>query len=133
MSTSSDLKKIAICVLSRSNWLAWRKFAGPVAGSSYSDYEQLVRAFVADAVAQGYEVVEVPFDPDDFSAFCRDNNLSISTPDEVIQARAAWAGFRIKLLHCLRCDYDWWPRKIGEKPKFCPRCNSPYWDKPRRK
>lgn len=32
-------------------------------------------------------------------------------------------------LKCIRCQYEWWRRQI-ELPKFCPRCNSPYWNKP---
>ena len=31
---------------------------------------------------------------------------------------------------CLRCDHEWVPRKEG-KPIKCPKCQSPYWDKPR--
>ena len=30
---------------------------------------------------------------------------------------------------CLRCGGKWIPRT--ENPKFCPKCNSPYWDKPK--
>ena len=30
---------------------------------------------------------------------------------------------------CLRCGHTWVKRI--EKPKFCPRCRSPYWDTPR--
>lgn len=35
-------------------------------------------------------------------------------------------------LHCLRCGHTWLPRS-DKKPKWCPNCNSPYWDKPRQK
>ena len=40
------------------------------------------------------------------------------------------------LLECKRCGHSWMPRKQNEqlkitKPKVCPKCNSPYWDKPR--
>ena len=35
-------------------------------------------------------------------------------------------------LHCLRCLYDWWPR-LETAPKYCPQCNSPYWNKERMK
>lgn len=34
---------------------------------------------------------------------------------------------------CLRCGHQWFPRYEGKKPKFCAKCNSPYWDKPRQK
>ena len=30
---------------------------------------------------------------------------------------------------CRRCGHSWIPRK--EIVKFCPNCNSPYWNKPR--
>ncbi|MEM3260703.1 MAG: hypothetical protein QXZ38_04085 [Candidatus Micrarchaeaceae archaeon] len=32
---------------------------------------------------------------------------------------------------CLRCGYEWIPKK--ENPKNCPRCHSPYWFKERRR
>ena len=31
-------------------------------------------------------------------------------------------------LKCLRCGYEWIPRQ-PKKPKYCARCNSPYWDR----
>lgn len=33
---------------------------------------------------------------------------------------------------CLRCGHGWNPRK-PKKPTICPKCKSPYWDKPRKK
>lgn len=30
---------------------------------------------------------------------------------------------------CLRCGYEWIPRT--PKPQRCPKCNSPYWNKPK--
>lgn len=38
---------------------------------------------------------------------------------------------RINSLKCLRCGAEWLPRKV-EKPATCPKCRSPYWDKPRK-
>jgi len=32
---------------------------------------------------------------------------------------------------CQRCGHTWTLRKPN--PKNCPKCNSPYWNKPRRK
>jgi N6-adenosine-specific RNA methylase IME4 len=32
---------------------------------------------------------------------------------------------------CERCEHKWVPRKEGEKPRVCPKCKSPYWDRPR--
>ena len=34
-------------------------------------------------------------------------------------------------LRCLRCNHIWVPNRPVE-PKVCPKCNSPYWNKPRR-
>ena len=31
---------------------------------------------------------------------------------------------------CDRCGAEWAPRNPGEAPKNCPKCKSPYWDKP---
>ena len=35
-------------------------------------------------------------------------------------------------LFCFRCYHAWKKRK-KENPKYCPKCNSPYWNKPRKK
>ena len=32
---------------------------------------------------------------------------------------------------CQRCGKTWWPRQ-STKPARCPRCKTPYWDRPRR-
>ena len=37
-----------------------------------------------------------------------------------------------KKLHCLRCNYDWFPRFPNKLPRTCANCGSPYWDLPRR-
>jgi predicted Zn-ribbon and HTH transcriptional regulator len=31
---------------------------------------------------------------------------------------------------CERCGHEWRPRNKKEEPKVCPKCKSPYWDKP---
>lgn len=36
------------------------------------------------------------------------------------------------ILFCFRC-YHSWKRRKKTNPKTCPKCNSPYWNKPRRK
>ncbi len=36
-------------------------------------------------------------------------------------------GFR-----CERCTYEWIPRDNESEPKTCPKCRSPYWDRPRK-
>lgn len=35
-------------------------------------------------------------------------------------------GFR-----CERCGHEWIPRDIDQEPRHCPKCKSPYWNKPR--
>lgn len=36
----------------------------------------------------------------------------------------------MKGYQCTRCNHTWVPRDEG-KPMVCPKCKSPYWDKPR--
>ncbi len=43
---------------------------------------------------------------------------------------SGWVYGEIKRLKCLRCNHSWLPRS-EKQPKFCPKCNSPYWSKPR--
>jgi predicted Zn-ribbon and HTH transcriptional regulator len=31
-----------------------------------------------------------------------------------------------------RCGHEWLPRERGEKPRVCPKCKSPNWDRPYR-
>lgn len=33
---------------------------------------------------------------------------------------------------CERCNHEWIPRDIDNEPRVCPRCKSPYWNRPRR-
>lgn len=32
---------------------------------------------------------------------------------------------------CERCEYEWIPRDFEREPLTCPKCRSPYWDRPR--
>ena len=35
---------------------------------------------------------------------------------------------------CERCEHEWLPRLGFERdPRVCPKCKSPYWDRPRHK
>ena len=38
----------------------------------------------------------------------------------------------LKGYQCERCAHKWVPRAEGDYPKVCPKCKSPYWDKPRK-
>ena len=44
------------------------------------------------------------------------------------------SGYKILILgnRCYRCGHEWRPISIEEKPTVCPKCKSPYWDKPRK-
>jgi len=37
----------------------------------------------------------------------------------------------VKKCKCERCKHEWITRS-KEIPKVCPKCKSPYWDKPRK-
>ncbi len=34
---------------------------------------------------------------------------------------------------CERCGHEWAPREKDQAPKVCPKCKSPYWDRPKKK
>lgn len=39
----------------------------------------------------------------------------------------------VKLDGCrCRCGHEWLPRNTEEKPRVCPKCKSPNWDRPKR-
>ena len=40
---------------------------------------------------------------------------------------------KITIEGCERCGYKWIPRNKEENPRVCPKCKSPYWDKPKKK
>ena len=33
---------------------------------------------------------------------------------------------------CERCGHEWVPRDFDAEPKVCPKCKSPYWNRPRK-
>ena len=35
-------------------------------------------------------------------------------------------------LKCERCGHEWQPHDINQLPRVCPKCKSPYWDRPRK-
>jgi predicted Zn-ribbon and HTH transcriptional regulator len=37
----------------------------------------------------------------------------------------------VRAFVCERCGHAWVPAGV-EKPRVCPKCKSPYWDRPRR-
>lgn len=38
--------------------------------------------------------------------------------------------FELPTLKCLRCGHYWYPKRPA-LPKVCPKCKSPYWNKPK--
>ena len=40
---------------------------------------------------------------------------------------------KVKGYKCERCEHEWAPRNKKEKPIICPKCKSPYWNKPKKK
>jgi predicted Zn-ribbon and HTH transcriptional regulator len=43
----------------------------------------------------------------------------------------AGANVYIKGHRCYRCGHEWKPNNMKQLPKVCPKCKSPYWDKPK--
>jgi predicted Zn-ribbon and HTH transcriptional regulator len=37
----------------------------------------------------------------------------------------------VQVIKCKRCEHGWLPRST-ENPTICPKCKSPYWNKPRK-
>jgi len=37
--------------------------------------------------------------------------------------------YELPTLKCKRCKHEWIPRAT-KYPQVCPKCNSPYWNKP---
>ena len=44
------------------------------------------------------------------------------------------AGAKILIMghKCYRCGHEWKPYDINEMPRVCPKCKSPYWDRPKK-
>ena len=40
---------------------------------------------------------------------------------------------KIKGYKCERCKHKWVPKNKKETPIICPKCKSPYWNKPKKK
>jgi predicted Zn-ribbon and HTH transcriptional regulator len=45
--------------------------------------------------------------------------------------KRAGANILIQGHKCYRCDHEWIPRN-KEPPETCPKCKSPFWQKPRK-
>jgi DNA-directed RNA polymerase subunit RPC12/RpoP len=38
----------------------------------------------------------------------------------------------VKGYKCERCKHEWMPHKKNETPISCPKCKSPYWNRPKK-
>lgn len=58
------------------------------------------------------------------------NDRDVSRSERGRGYRDGIAEVTIRPMICLRCGYQWQPRAEA-KPTICPKCKSPYWDKPK--
>ena len=42
------------------------------------------------------------------------------------------AEITLKGYQCERCEHTWVPRNETDFPTVCPKCKSPYWNKPKK-
>lgn len=56
--------------------------------------------------------------------------------DRIYRCRYSRGMAKVKLTvmgyRCERCAHEWIPRD-DQPPRVCPKCKSPYWDRPRQK
>jgi len=77
------------------------------------------------------QVIRLPekWKPDKFKTFSRQEVLPI-----VITYRPTGENLMptvvIQKMNCLRCGHTWTPRQA--EIRICPKCKSPYWDRPRK-
>lgn len=50
--------------------------------------------------------------------------------DSSTEQNGADLTFSLPKLRCIRCGHTWPPR-TEKLPRVCPKCKSPYWDRPR--
>lgn len=53
--------------------------------------------------------------------------------NQSMRAEDAGANVLIRGHKCHRCDHEWRPHDLNEIPITCPKCKSPYWQKPKGK
>ena len=39
---------------------------------------------------------------------------------------------KVMFFICERCEHNWIPNDPKQEPRVCPKCKSPYWNRPRR-
>ena len=59
------------------------------------------------------------------------NNMSNSKEN---RGKKEVAGANINLIgnKCYRCGHEWLPRNKNSQSRVCPKCKSPYWDRPKK-
>lgn len=60
------------------------------------------------------------------------NKLSLLTLYTYWYITISMAVIKISGFKCERCEHEWIPRNNKEEPLVCPKCKSPYWNKPRK-
>jgi len=54
-------------------------------------------------------------------------------PTEQVAPRPGMVLLKLSGFRCSRCEHEWVPRiESDDEPRVCPKCKSPYWDRPRR-
>ena len=49
-----------------------------------------------------------------------------------VKIKESGVGILILGNRCYRCTHEWRPNDINKPPRVCPKCKSPYWDKPKK-
>jgi hypothetical protein len=55
--------------------------------------------------------------------------LTAYSKEEILPGMAK---IQVWVWQCERCGHEWMPRDRDATPKVCPKCKSPYWDRPRK-
>ena len=61
--------------------------------------------------------------------------IQVMPKNDLDMKKGEVAGFKVLITgnKCYRCNYEWRPWNIEERPAVCPNCKSPYWWKPKEK
>jgi len=60
-------------------------------------------------------------------------NSPVEATDELSDVTAHFGVTLIRGYRCYRCGHEWRPSSLGSASRICPKCKSPYWDRPRKK
>lgn len=109
----------------------FREFIEQQMANDYPGAE--INVYYNDGLMSNKIVVIDPANPEDEHD---DEVVSIGDRIGSIFARGDWAitaaNYQLPTLRCLRCGHEWHPR-TARAPRFCSKCNSPYWNKPRQR